>query len=126
MACGRMPPTIIAIPDGSWCGHSAFFGPSTFFLNSKLGQFEDYLMQDVWGFLQANYPIRPEREAHALMGASMGGFGAYNLGIKYRERFKIVVGFFPAGFAGIGVLLRRRRRAKEPEPEPASEKVGAH
>ena len=43
-------------------------------------------------------PPRPvlEREAHALMGASMGGFGAFNLGIKYRCQFGIIVGFFPA------------------------------
>jgi S-formylglutathione hydrolase FrmB len=52
-------------------------------------------MKDVWGFMLANYPIRPEREAHILMGASMGGFSAYNLGIKYRECFKIVAAIFP-------------------------------
>jgi S-formylglutathione hydrolase FrmB len=30
------------------------------------------------------------------MGASMGGFGAFNLGIKYRCQFGVIVGFFPA------------------------------
>ncbi|PRC48275.1 urea ABC transporter permease subunit UrtC, partial [Mycobacterium sp. ITM-2017-0098] len=46
--------------------------------------------------------------------------------------FIVVVGFFPAGLAGLGVLVKRRRRAKaEPPPEtaadtdPDAEKVGA-
>jgi S-formylglutathione hydrolase FrmB len=52
-------------------------------------------MQDVWNFMFCNFPLRPEREAHAIMGASMGGFGAYNLAFKYRERFNIAIGIFP-------------------------------
>jgi urea transport system permease protein len=46
--------------------------------------------------------------------------------------FIVVVGFFPAGFAGLSVLLRRRRKATaEPQQEktsdsdPDAEKVGA-
>jgi urea transport system permease protein len=45
--------------------------------------------------------------------------------------FIVVVGFFPAGLAGLGVLfsrLRRRRKtepAAVPDPEPETEKVGA-
>jgi hypothetical protein len=52
-------------------------------------------MHDVWNFLMANFPIRPESEAHVLAGASMGGGAAYNLGIKYRDRVKVVFGIFP-------------------------------
>jgi S-formylglutathione hydrolase FrmB len=53
------------------------------------------VIQDVWGFVTANYPIDPSPERHVLAGASMGGFGAFNLGIKYRENFKLVAGIFP-------------------------------
>jgi S-formylglutathione hydrolase FrmB len=95
IADGELPPLIIAAPDGSLDGYSSFLDGGSFFINSKAGNFEDYLIQDVWGFLLENYPIRPEREAHILAGPSMGGFAAYNLGIKYRETFKIVVGLFP-------------------------------
>ena len=38
----------------------------------------------------ANYSIRPERQAHALMGASAGGYGAMGLAIKYRDYFGAV------------------------------------
>src|SRR5213079_2656350 len=57
--------------------------------------FEDWVMQDVWEFVLARYPIRPEPEAHVLAGVSMGAFAAYNLRIKYRPRFHIVIGIHP-------------------------------
>jgi pimeloyl-ACP methyl ester carboxylesterase len=95
IACGKLPRVIIAAPDGSLNGRACLFSAGSFFLNTKAGAFEDYLMQDVWGFLVEHYPIRPEPEAHVLAGASMGGGAAFNLGIKYRDRFKVVVGFFP-------------------------------
>jgi S-formylglutathione hydrolase FrmB len=92
---GRLPPVIIAAPDGSFRGEPCFLSAGSFFLNSKAGCFEDFVMQDVWPFLIANFPIRPEREAHVIAGASMGGAGAYNLAIKYRDVFGVVVGIFP-------------------------------
>jgi S-formylglutathione hydrolase FrmB len=92
---GRLPPVIIAAPDGSLTGKASLFSAGSFYVNSKAGRFEDYIIQDVWDFLINHYPIRPEREAHVLAGASMGGFGAYNLAMKYQDRFKVVVGLFP-------------------------------
>ena len=49
--------------------------------------------------------------------------------------FILVVGFFPAGLAGLAVFLRRRGKGKpddepepvaEPDPDPEPEKAGAH
>jgi len=95
IACGQLPPFIIAVPDGSIKGRRTFLQAGSFFVNSNAGCFEDYVINDVWPFVQANYPVRPEREAHAIMGASMGGFAAYNLGFKHRDKFKTIVGVFP-------------------------------
>jgi S-formylglutathione hydrolase FrmB len=96
MACGKLPPLIIAAPDGSLTGTpSVFLRPGSFFLNSKAGRFEDYIVCDVWQFLTENFPIRPERELHILAGGSMGGFGAYNLGFKHPDRFKVLAGVMP-------------------------------
>ncbi|HEY8506205.1 MAG TPA: alpha/beta hydrolase-fold protein [Gemmataceae bacterium] len=95
MACGRLPPFLIAAPDGSVRGRPTFFTAGSFYVNSNAGRFEDYIAQDVWGFVTCRFPVRPEREAHALAGASMGGFGAYNLGIKYRDRFGLLAGIHP-------------------------------
>jgi hypothetical protein len=92
---GEIGPVIIAAPDGSIDGKPSWNSAGSFFVNSNAGNFEDYIVHDVWNFLTAHYPIRPEREAHVLAGGSMGGFGAYNLGIKYRACFKVVIGIFP-------------------------------
>src|SRR5262245_51228352 len=95
IACGKLPPAIIAAPDGSFKGTVCLFSPGSFYLNSKAGAFEDYLMVDVWNFLHEHFPIRPEREAHVMAGVSMGGGAAYNKGIKYRDRIGVVLGIFP-------------------------------
>jgi pimeloyl-ACP methyl ester carboxylesterase len=97
MSAGELPPAIIAVADGSLPGRISL-NPcigSSFFLNSNAGNFEDFIIQDVWDFVLSHYPIRPERECHVLFGVSMGGFAAYNLGIKYRDRFGVIVGVLP-------------------------------
>jgi S-formylglutathione hydrolase FrmB len=95
IACGQLPPVIIAVPDGSIHGVSCLAAAGTFFQNSKLGPFEDYVIQDVYGFVLQHYPIRPEPEAHLMLGVSMGGGAAYTIAMKYRHCFKLVAAIFP-------------------------------
>jgi S-formylglutathione hydrolase FrmB len=95
ICAGLLPPMIVVAPDGSLEGEPCHAKPGSFFINSKVGAFEDYVLKDVLGFVLANYPVRPEREAHVLAGLSMGGFGAYTLAIKHRELFGVVVGIYP-------------------------------
>jgi hypothetical protein len=96
IACGQLPPFIIAAPDGSIRGKPSILRGASFYLNTDAGRFEDWIVCDVWNFLQTHFQIRPEREAHILCGGSAGGFGAYNIGFKHREEFKILAGFLPA------------------------------
>ncbi len=92
---GKLPPVIVAAPDGSLRGTDCLFSAGSFFINTKAGAFEDYLMHDVWDFLLCHYPIRPEPEAHVIAGASMGGGAAFNMAIKYPDHFKTVAAFAP-------------------------------
>jgi S-formylglutathione hydrolase FrmB len=92
---GQLPQVIVAAPDGSLTGEPCLVTAGSFFINSKAGRFEDFVMEDVWTFVTEHYPIRAEREAHVLAGVSMGGGGAYNLAIKHRDRVRVVVGIFP-------------------------------
>lgn len=92
---GVCPPAIVAAPDGSLRGKPSLLNAGSFFVNSKAGRFEDFVMQDLWNFMHQCYPVRPEREAHTLIGGSMGGFSAFNLGIKYREVVRNVAGILP-------------------------------
>jgi S-formylglutathione hydrolase FrmB len=93
---GKLPPFIVAVPDGSLLGRPSFLNIASFFANTDAGRYEDYLMEDVWNFLMENFPIRPEREAHALIGASMGGSAAFAQAIKHRDKIKVAIGFMPA------------------------------
>jgi S-formylglutathione hydrolase FrmB len=93
---GKLPPVIVAAPDGSLKGRPSAFRIASFFANTDAGRYEDYLMEDVWNFLVTTFPIRPEREAHALIGASMGGSAAFTQAIKHKDKIKIAVGFVPA------------------------------
>jgi len=92
---GTLPPAVIIAPDGSIRGHPSLFNSGSFYINSNAGNYADYIVQDMWGFLKANYAVRPEREAHLIVGASMGGFGAYNLGFKHKAEFANIAGIMP-------------------------------
>jgi S-formylglutathione hydrolase FrmB len=95
MASGRLAPMIVVAPDGSLRGRPTLLSANPLFLNSNAGRFEDFLVQDVWGFILSHYPIRPEREAHVVAGYSGGGGAAFRLGIKYRDTFGTVFGISP-------------------------------
>jgi S-formylglutathione hydrolase FrmB len=95
IVAGRLPPVIVAVPDGSVKGRPSLSSAGSFFINSRAGNFEDFIIDDVWPFMVTNFPIRAEREAHVLAGISMGGFAAFNLAMKYPQTFKVAVGVFP-------------------------------
>src|SRR5262249_29700850 len=95
IAEGKIPPVIVAAPDGSMTGRASALRPATFWTNSRAGNFEDYVMQDVWSFLMQNFSILQDRDAHALVGASMGGSATFALAIKHRDRVKVAIGFHP-------------------------------
>lgn len=96
IACGQLPPVILAVPDGSLQRRPSYWYTASFFANTRAGDFEDFVMCDVWNHVATTFPIRPEREAHALIGVSMGGSAAFSMAIKYRARVKTALGFVPA------------------------------
>jgi S-formylglutathione hydrolase FrmB len=72
-------PFLIVLPDGG----------TSFYLNlNPLAHYEDFLMQDLWGHVNATFRVRPG--PWAVGGLSMGGYGALRLGMKYPERFASV------------------------------------
>lgn len=92
---GRLPPLIVAAPDGSAHGKPTLSEPATFWANSRAGAFADWLECDVWDFLVRNFSILPEREAHALIGASAGGSAAVTHAIDRKDRYATVLAFMP-------------------------------
>ena len=87
---GGFPPAIVACPDGTYRGWNRFHAKDSLYVNGLGGRFEDHILQEVVPFLMANYSIRPERQAHALVGFSAGGYGAMGLAIEHRDVFGAV------------------------------------
>ena len=47
----------------------------SFYLNGRNGDYETYVARDVWGFVKANYCVRPERGAHVIRSPINRGQG---------------------------------------------------
>jgi len=95
IACGKLPPVILAIPDGTVRGRPGLLSANSGFLNSLAGRFEDYVFDDVYEFVKRSFPLHDDRNAHVLAGVSIGGGAAFHHGIKRRHEFGAVIGIFP-------------------------------
>ena len=78
--------TIFVIPDGSV---EPFKG--SFYTNSVLyGNFEDYIYKDLVQEIRNHYQVSRYRQKWAIMGHSMGGYGAMKMALKHPELFQAV------------------------------------
>ncbi len=87
---GEFPPAIVACADGTYRAWNQFQAKHSLYVNGLGGRFQDHILQEVIPFIMANYPIRPERQAHGLIGFSAGGYGAMALAIEHRQIFGAV------------------------------------
>jgi acetyl esterase/lipase len=80
---GVCPPMIAVLIEGL---------PSGRYLDSADGKapIESVIIKDLIPHVDANYRTIRRREARALEGLSMGGYGAFHFGFKYPEMFSIV------------------------------------
>jgi enterochelin esterase-like enzyme len=90
MSEGKVPPAIIAAPDGMYDGRNRINSPHSLWVNGLGGRFEDHVVAEIVPFVMRNYSIRPERSAHALLSVSAGGFGAMAIALKHRDLFGVV------------------------------------
>ena len=81
---GRMgvPPMIVVFPDGNsrWgCGQ---------WLDSPVtGNFEQYVVNDVVAFVDANHRTIPDARSRGVFGFSSGGFGSWNIASRNPDVF---------------------------------------
>jgi S-formylglutathione hydrolase FrmB len=95
VGCGKLPPLVVAAPDGSLTGNAHTVPLGSWYVNSRRGRFADYIVQDVLDFVEANFGVCRDPSGRAIAGFSMGGFGAYNLGMKHSDKFRLVAGIAP-------------------------------
>ena len=74
---------ILVLPDG---GNSWFINYASN-EDGQLNNWEDHIVEDVISYVDANYRTEARREGRAIAGLSMGGFGAYSLGLRHPELF---------------------------------------
>jgi len=90
MARGEFPRAVLACPDGTYEGINRLKDPHSLYVNGNGGRFEDHLIGEVVPFVISTYSIRPERQAHAILGMSAGGYGGMGLALKHRDLFGAV------------------------------------
>lgn len=93
---GCLPPMIVAAPDGSFSGDPGPWDSGSFYINGPRGNFQSWIEDDLWYFLNRNFSLNPDPRTHVMAGASMGGIGAFCIGLKHPERFGLLVGVMPA------------------------------
>jgi enterochelin esterase-like enzyme len=80
--------------------------------------FLDFVVQDLVPYVDATYRTMAAREARAIAGLSMGGFGAVMAGLTHPELFGHVGAFSGAFTAGRGPLLTQALDALGDRPAP--------
>ena len=79
---GTMLPAIVVMPD-CWTR----YGGSQYLNSSALGNYEDYLIQEVIPFVDGRYRTLVDRAHRAVLGKSSGGYGAMVQAMHHPEVF---------------------------------------
>ncbi|MGH9862605.1 MAG: alpha/beta hydrolase [Candidatus Acidiferrales bacterium] len=75
----------------------------SFYTNSAAsGNWEDFTVKDLVGYIDGRYRTLARAESRGIMGHSMGGYGAIKLAMKHPDVFSVAYGMNPAvlGWAG--------------------------
>lgn len=74
-------------------------GGSSYYVNSATrpeDRYEDYIVKDLITDVQSRFPAADGRSNRAIVGVSMGGFGAIKLALSHPDLFVFAAGISPA------------------------------
>ncbi len=74
-------------------------GDYSYYVNAALrpqDRYEDYIVNDLPADVERRFPARADRGGRAIIGVSMGGFGAINLALRHPEKFAFAGGMSAA------------------------------
>jgi enterochelin esterase-like enzyme len=92
VASGEVGEMIVVMPD---CANAYGGG---FYVNSSVGgAWEDFVLRDLVAFVDDHYRTVPSAEGRAVIGHSMGGFGALRMAFDHPDVFGVVYALSPAG-----------------------------
>lgn len=110
-------------------GVNAFAG--SFYVNSPVtGGWEDFIVKDLVGYVDATFRTVADRDHRMIAGFSMGGFGAIHLGLRHPDLYATVYAQAPGLLAADGLkdalplwdsqILDAYAAAFAPDPSPPS------
>ncbi len=85
IAHGVLAPSIIVMPETKT--HYGF----SFYTNSELlGNYEDYIINDLVPYIDGHYKTIATRDGRAVIGHSQGAYGAMRMGLLHSNTFSVV------------------------------------
>lgn len=87
---GSVQPMIIVAPNGANKYRGSFYANS-----STMGNWDDYIVRDVVSYVDQHYRTLASAAGRALVGHSMGGYGALTLAFRHPDVFSIVYAMSP-------------------------------
>jgi hypothetical protein len=79
-------------------------GTSWYVNSSATGNWEDFMIQEVVPYIDANFKTIPNRDSRGIAGIFIGGYGAIRFGMRHPDVFGSVYAMHPVG-TGTGVSV---------------------
>jgi S-formylglutathione hydrolase FrmB len=93
ISSGQIKEMILVVPNGSNMLDGSFY------VNSPVtGNWEDFILQDVTGYIDANYRTIARADGRGISGHSMGGFSALDLAMRHPDIFSASYSLSPGMF----------------------------
>jgi len=98
IAEGKIPPSIIVMPDGKL----------TWYCNSydRKILWEEIFVNELMPFVEKEYRIRSSKEYRAIAGLSMGGYGALKLSMRHTDLFSCCVALSSGTFTDDEIIKK--------------------
>ena len=99
ITAAAIPEFIVVMPDANNVIQAGFYmnSPAT-------GNWEDFVTRDLVRYVDGHYRTETKASRRALVGHSMGGFGALSIGFDYPDLFGLVYAVSPCCLGFIGRL----------------------
>jgi esterase/lipase superfamily enzyme len=82
------------------------FGSSWYANSSVTGNWEDFVIQELVPYIDANFKTLSNRDSRGIAGIFIGGYGAIRLGMRHPDVFGSVYAMHPVGTAtGVNVSM---------------------
>jgi len=107
---------ILVLPDAGNSWYVNYAGTE----DGQLNNWEDYIIEDLVAYVDANFRTVGSREGRAISGLSMGGYGAITMGLRHPQTFVSIGSTSGAlGYARSAAAAIERGIDRSPQPRSA-------